>query len=217
MEVTYKSQLLTMQNQQIVPEITVYHQHDLEQMLRSNYPNRNEKYYYILLKAREHLIKTSSKLSLTAEAIIKDSESARPTWYTYFKSVEGYYKEVLEILGNVMMEYAFAYLRANATYKDWILVSHSLKMMVFLSNTRNLVGFYPALKKQWYHIYDNVIEEYASILSPILKLSPRRAQLFMKNIANEMILHPDIYHTDLDLFERFVNREYILFLAEQNS
>lgn len=201
---------------EIVQDIYYDYSCDVEQLLRKKYRLRNEKYYFIILKAREQLISTSFKLNLTANAIIKDSGSARPTWYTYFKSVEDYYKEVLEILGSVMLENAFVHLRSNATYKDWIRVTRSLGMMIFLSNTKNLTAFFPDLRDKWCELYDGVIEGYADILSPILKLSPNRAKLFIKIIVNEMVIRPDKY-ADQALFERFADRKYILFLTEQNS
>ncbi len=191
--------------------------HDVEQLFRNKYPHRNEKYYYIILKAREQLIEIPFKLNLTADSIIKKSESSKPTWYTYFKNVEQYYQEVLEILGSVMTEHTMRYLRVNTNYKNWVQVVCRLKMLVFLSNTKNLVACYPELIEIWNKIYEQVIEGYASILSSKLKLSPKRAELFIRNIASEMILHTDKYYADPDLFESFVSREYILFLAEQNS
>jgi hypothetical protein len=201
---------------QLVPNLRDNHSFDVEALLRSGNSNWNEKYYKIILRAREQLINSNYTVKLTAASIIKECDSARPTWYSYFRGVEDYYKDILQVLGKVMVENAYRYLRANADYKDWIPVIHSLKVIVFLSNTKNLTSFYPDLRDDWYIMYNKLIDGYADILSPILKLSPNRAKLLIRNIVNEMILHP-VKYTDLKLYTQFVEREYILFLAEQNS
>jgi hypothetical protein len=192
------------------------HMLDVESLLRSRYPNWNEKYYEIILCAREQLIQPNYQVKLSAASVIKECNSARPTWYSYFKDVDTYYKDIFQVLGKVMIDNSLCYLRANATYKDWILVIHSLKVIVFLSNTKNLTGFYVGLRGDWYILYNKLIDGYAEILSPILKLSPNRAKLFIRNILNEMILQPNKY-TNVDFRSQYIEREYILFLSEQNS
>ena len=201
---------------QLAPNLRDDHLFDLEELLRSRYPNRKEKYYQIILKARGPLIHPTFKVELTADAIIKICRCAKPTWYSYFRSANDFYADMLIVLGSVMQENAFMYLKANATYKEWIPIARSLNMMVFLSNTNTLVSFYPELRNEWGKLYESTITGYADILSPILKLSPNRAILFIKSIANELILRPDQY-VDQDLTENFIERQYILFLTEQNS
>ena len=205
-----------MNNLKLIPNLSDNHLLDVEQMLHFRYPNRNAKYYSILLRSREKLIQSDYTIKLTATSIIKECDSARPTWYTYFSSVDDYYKDIMQVMGKVMVENALAYLRANANYKDWIDIIFSLKVIVFLSNTKNLSGFYPKLRDDWHSMYNKLIDGYAAILSPILKLSPNRANLLIKSIVNEVILHPNKY-ADLNLYKRFAEREYRLFLAEQNS
>jgi hypothetical protein len=39
----------------------------------------------------------------------------------------------------------------------------------------------------------------------------------MRNIANELIIHPEKYNSNLDLFNRFVQEEHQFFLSEQNN
>jgi hypothetical protein len=205
-----------MNNLQILQRPGDDHLFDVESLLRSRHPNWNEKYYNIILRAREQLIQPNYKIKLIAASIIKESDSARPTWYSYFSGVDDYYKNIFQILGKVIIDNALTHLRARATYKDWIPVVHSLNLSVFLSNFRNLTGFYPELRDDWDSAYTKTIDGYADILSPILKLSPNRAKLFIRNILNEMILQPDKY-TNEDLRSRYIEREYILFLAEQNN
>ena len=76
----------------------------IDGILHEKYPHRNEKYYSILLRALDNFIQPSFKLNLTAQNIIKESNSARPTWYSYFRSVEDYYIEIFQLLGDVMVE-----------------------------------------------------------------------------------------------------------------
>ena len=169
------------------------------------------------MNSRAYLLETSFKLNLTTESIIKQCHTARPTWYLYFPSVKHYYNEVVCVLGNLMIDYSLDYLERNANYQNWTDEARSLKMMVFLSNAKSLTGYFPELQLCWSELYTKLINGYARILGPILKLSPDRTHLFMRNIANEIIVHKELFFADMDMFERFVNREYALFLAEQNN
>lgn len=56
---------------QLAPNLRDDHLFDVEELLRSRYPNWNEKYYQIILKARVPLIHPTFKAWLTADAIIK--------------------------------------------------------------------------------------------------------------------------------------------------
>ena len=194
-----------------------FHSANIEILLRDRLPNRNEKYYQILLNSRDYLLQTSFRLNLTSDAIIKQCETARPTWYLYFRGVNQYYKETISVMGQTMIDYALGYLPKEVTYQNWASVARSLKMLVYLSNSKTLCGYFPELGELWQDQYQQTVEGYANILSPILKLSPARTHLFVKTIANEIIVHKEKYFADLDLFDQFVNREYALFLSEQNN
>ena len=56
---------------QLFPIFRDDHLFDVEELLRSRYPNWNEKYYQVILKARDPLIHLTFKAGLTADAIIK--------------------------------------------------------------------------------------------------------------------------------------------------
>ena len=189
----------------------------LEDQLRSNIPNRNEKYYHILLSAWDQLSSESCRTEITADAIIKSCAIARPTWYAYFKSVQEYYEDVIEVLGHVIVEYAIDHLQQNITYDNWTLFDRKMRLLVFLSNTKTLAAYFPGLHLQWLDIYQMTVEGYAGVMCPILKLSPARAQLLVKNIVNEMIIHKEKYFNDIHSLDKFIKREYVLFLTEQNS
>ena len=191
--------------------------HLVEEILRERMPNRNEKYYYILLSSWHQLTSETAKTEITADAIIKSFSIARPTWYSYFKSVQHYYKDVIDIMGNVTMEYAMNYLRENAKYDNWSSFADNARMLIFLSNTKSLSAYFPDLHDLWLNFYKMMIEEYANILGPMLKLSPSRTRLLIKTIANEFIVHKEKYLRDRCQLDRFVNREYALFLSEQNN
>jgi hypothetical protein len=190
---------------------------NVEQLLRENYPGRNEKYYNILLLSKEKFTDESYRLELTAEAIITSCNTARPTWYSYFRNVEQYYQDVLFALSETMTSHAFLYLQETATDQNWISILKRLKMFVFLSNTKIITSYFPSLRSLWSNTYEKLIRGYAEILGPILNLSPGRVHLFIKNIANEMIIHSEKYSSNPFLYEQFIRAEYALFMAEQNK
>ena len=193
------------------------HKSYIDGILHEKYPHRNEKYYKILLKALDKLIQSSFKLSVTAHTIIEESDSARPTWYGYFRNVEDYYMEVFQHLSVAMLENTISQLKDKANFRNWVSLIRELRMELFLSNTKILVGYYPALNPKWEDLYEKTVDGYTSILAPILQLSEGRARLLIRNIVNEMVILPKKYYSNPHLFDRFVTREYILFLAEQNS
>ena len=192
-------------------------ENEIEDLIRNKYPGRNEKYYSILLITRQNLIRTSFVLSLTTDKIVKECNAARPTWYSYFKNTEHFYKNVFAVLSEVMIEHALTYLRNNTHDHNWTSVHRSLKIFVFLANTKNLASYFESIKKEWDSCYHKTVIGYAEILSPILKLSPGRGQLFVRNLANELILHSEKYYTNFELFDRFALQEHHFFLAEQNN
>jgi hypothetical protein len=193
------------------------HNLDIEQLLRTHYPGRNEKYYQILLLSKEKLINESYKLELTADAIIKGSNSARPTWYTYFKSVDDYYAETLDVIGKVMLDHTMNKLSSSQNFEDWTSKIGELRMEVFLSNIKSLACYFPKLLPHWQSYYDKVIDGYTAFLQPMLKLSLGRAKLLVRNMVNEMILHAEKYYKNPGLYSQYVKIELQLAQAEQNK
>jgi hypothetical protein len=192
-------------------------EYEITELIKKKYPGRNKKYYSLLLLVRQNLIKTPFELSLTTDKIIQECQTARPTWYSYFKNTEDFYQNVFSVLSESMLEHALIHLRNNAFDYNWTSVARSLKMLVFLSNTKDIASYFESIRSSWYDCYNKTVESYAGILGPILKLSAGRGLLFMRNIANELIIHPEKYYTNLDLFNRFVQEEHQFFLSEQNS
>ena len=190
---------------------------DFESLLKEKLPHRTNKYYQILLSARELLIEPSFKFHTTVDPIISEINTTRPTWYSYFRSIEHYYREVVEVNGDAMIEYTLKNLEENVTFGNWINMARELRMEVFLSNTRVLTGYFTSLYPAWNTLHERLIKGYATILGPVLQLSPSRILAFVKNTSNEMILHPDLYYKDPVLFHNYVRREYALFLADQND
>lgn len=190
---------------------------EIEYLIKKKYPGRNKKYYSLLQITRRNLIQTSFVLILTTDKIIKECRTARPTWYSYFKNTEDFYQNVFSVLSEIMLKHALAHLRKNAVEHNWISVTRSIKMFVFLANTRDTAAYFESLKTPWDACYTKTVNGYADILSPILKLSPGRGRLFIRNIANELIIHPEKYYSNLDLFDRFVQQEHFFFLSEQNN
>ncbi len=190
---------------------------DFDTTLRSKFPNWNEKYYQVLLKAMEKLTQPDSKVSLTANELIRESHSSRPTWYSYFNSVEHYYRNVISTLGDVMLDHSRWELQNKVSNNNWSILFRDQKINIFLTNTRPLADYFPGLKPLWLKFYNQVLDIYVAALTSLLNLSEARTRLLVGNLINELILHPDKYYTNADVFQRYSKRLYFLFLNEQNS
>lgn len=190
---------------------------DFENALRYKYPNRNEKYYDILLVALKKLTQPNAKVSITANALIAESNTSRPTWYSYFNSVEQYYSNVIRILGDIILDHSRSEFQLKASSHNWSSVLWNQRIVIFLSNTRSLADYFPGLKPLWMEIYTNALNIHVDVLASLTELSKRRARLLLSSLINESILHPEKYFTHMDIFQKYANRLYILFFNEQNS
>ena len=189
---------------------------DFEMELRIKHPNWNEKYYLVLMKAMEKLTQPDARVSLTANELIRESHSSRPTWYSYFNSVEHYYSNILPVLGDAILEHAMRELKRKANSWNWTTLLQSQQLVIYLSNTRPLADYFQELKPVWLNIYNKTLEGYTRIYTPLLELSEGRTRLLVSSLINELIVHPKKYLPDNIKFQQYVKSLYILFLKEQN-
>ncbi len=188
-----------------------------EMLLRDTFPGRNEKYYQILMLAGQRLCSTNFRVNTTADAVIKECQSARPTWYSYFKNIEDYYEDVICAWGDLIVAHSSDLQNSMNDLPSFIDLKRHLRSEMVLANMKMIVGFFPALKNHWLDAYDHYLENQSEVVASITGLSTKRADLFCRNIVNELVLQPEKYFEEADHLEKLVMRQYMLLLAEQNG
>jgi hypothetical protein len=186
------------------------------QFLKKEFPDIEESYFQVLIQGIVQLKKNPNgekgESRLDRLISIKDED-----WNLYFKKREDYLRELLKIWPTVFLFQIENQLLKKKSFDECLDAYQQSHFGYFLANMKMVSSIYKDLRQEWEKCYESWISGNVRIIHPVSVLSIELLRQGIRQVLNEIILKPDIYHKDKDEFRKMIKRQYQLMLTEQNS
>jgi hypothetical protein len=173
----------------------------MEDLIKELRPNRNEKYYellitFIIIVNRD----TDSKMRLTVGEIIELVNISRPTFYSFYENAEEFYVDLMELLAAIWPDY-MTKKSQEMQEKDFFEMAFEAKFGVLMSNMKKISAKYPAIMKPWNNLYDHSILNVSQWYMFRFKMDKESAVQTSRLVLNELVLHDDLYYVDFEAYK----------------
>ena len=168
----------------------------MEELIKELRPNRNNKYYELLLTFidivnHDH----DAKMRLTVREIIDLADISRPTFYTFYENGEEFYVDLMEILAAIWPDY-MTKKSLEMEESDFIEMAFSLKFGVLMSNMKKISAKYPNIMVPWNMLFGQSIKGVSQWYMRRQNMDEKTAMEVARFLLNELVLHDDIYELD---------------------
>jgi hypothetical protein len=176
----------------------------MEELIRNLRPNRNEKYYELLItfiNIINHDI--DAKMRLSVEDILGFVKISRPTFYSYYKNAEDFYVDLVVILGILWPDY-MTKKNEEMEESDYMKMAFSLKMGVLMSNFKKISAKYPKIMEPWNRFFDHTVINLSQWYVGRFNMDKTKAVQTARFVINELCLHDDIYYRDIEAYKNLL-------------
>ena len=188
-----------------------------EQILKKQFPDRKDCYYDIVVNGIEELSQIQILSDEKEDQINGSSKSdEEEPWSCAFNQINEYYKEILRVWPIIKLIKIEAALKNANGFDASLKVYQKSQFGVFLANTKMRTSIYQELQTDWDQCYTQWIIGTTKLLHPFTALSKKRTKKGIRQIVDEVILHPAKYYEHKKEFKKLVKRQYQLMLTEQN-
>ena len=172
----------------------------MEELIRELRPNANKKYYSFLSSYLEKIMSDSDvEIDFSVENLIKDEPISRPTFYAYFDSLEDFYRQLIEIYFGILPGYMAKKSKELAT-DDLLKVAFNMKIGVAINNIRKTTALFSSLNIFWRKYYQQASGKISLWYIRSYNMQPEIAQQRARFVLNELVLHPDLYYSDIEIY-----------------
>ena len=173
----------------------------MEDLIRVLKPNANKKYYVFVSSYLEKMMLDSDvEIDFSVENLIKDTVISRPTFYAYFDSLEDFYRELINIFFGVIPGY-MAKKSIELKTDDLLEVAFNMKIGVAINNIRKTTAIFSSLNPFWKKYYQHAVNQFSEWYIREYKTEPEIAKQQARFVLNELILHPQLYYSDLEIYK----------------
>ena len=180
--------------------------------IRLAYGGQDDVFYKILHETIELL---SSLNTSTENKIIlgRNNPFYIDDYKKAFEHIEDLYNKVLSIWPVSRFLEIKDLLSRSSAYDEFIEVYRTSRFGIFLANTKSLTHLYESLQPSWNKCFDHWTEENAQLLKPYTGSSTFKTKLAIRQVINEVILHPNLYHEDFTAFKYLIKNHQKMLLA----
>lgn len=162
--------------------------------------SRNIKYYDLVVSFFDVINDVEDKrIRFSVDEILEHANISRPTFYSYYRGVEEFYVDLMDIIATVWPEYLQTVSKRSST-EDLLSIAFQAKLGVTLGNMKKVAGTFPKVLKPWKTYFDKAVLEMGSFYVRMLKIPQEEGEKLSRMILNELILHPEIYYTDFEKY-----------------
>ena len=188
----------------------------LEQILKKEFPDRNDCYYKLLVNSIEELSQIQFLLNDDDQKKGSSKSDDEEPWRCSFNEITSYYQEMLRVWPIIKLISIEEELKNAHGFNASLKVYRKSHFGGFLANAKMLTSIYQELLTTWDQCYVQWIIGNTKLLYPFIGLSKKVTKKGVRQVVNEVILHPEKYHQNKKEFKKLVKRQYQLMLTEQN-
>lgn len=181
----------------------------MEEIIQEYKPNANRKYYLFMSSyIHEMMNNSNAELSLSVDKLIKDSPISKPTFYSYFHNTEDFYRELLELIAYSLPKY-MAIKSRELDPANFLEFAFRMKLGVLISNIRKASYLFSSLSDYWKSYYKNAERELSGWYERDSNCTNGEAIKKARLVLNELVLHNELYYSDLELYKRLMIQQEI--------
>lgn len=181
--------------------------------LKKSFPGKNHHYYEVIENGINFL--SGNKIFKEDQKVLGQSFQYKDeSWQVSFDTREEFLGEVLKDWAVASLIHLKRSLKKSDGLDEYLDVYYNSKFGYFLANTKTLTKMHLDLNNLWNSCYDYWIAGNVKILQPSLGLTYDKTQHGLKQLVNEVILNPEVYHNDKEKLKKMVKRQYQLMLTD---
>ena len=188
----------------------------LERILRTEFPDRKDCYYKLLVNSIEALSQIQILLDDDDQKKGSSKSDDEEPWRCSFNEITFYYQEMLRVWPIIKLISIEAKLKNVHGFEASLKIYRKSQFGAFLANAKMLTSIHLEIQTDWDQCYAQWIIGNTKLLQPYSGLSKKVTKKGVRQIVNEVILHPEKYHEHKKEFKKLVKRQYQLILTERN-
>ncbi len=169
--------------------------------------NRNDKYYDLLV-THFHIINKDSDqpIRLSVDAILRDQDVSRPTFYSYYTGVQEFYTDLMDVIVESWPQY-MQELNLELNEQNFLKAAFSVKLGVTMNNMMKVSGKYPTLRDPWNAYFRQAVKNMGVWYSEKYNIPLPNGEKISRRVLNELILHDHLYYKDYERYKTLILKQ----------
>lgn len=179
----------------------------MEELLHQVRPNANKKYYLFIGEYLKRLIASEdAEIETSVNDLIKGTPISRPTFYSYFSSLEEFYRELAILFFSILPGY-MAKKSKELNTDDFLELAFSMKIGTAINNIKKSAGLFSSITPYWKNYYSQGLQQISAWYMREFNMDEESSALKARIVLNELVLHPNLYYKDFEAYRSLMENQ----------